>query len=53
MDEIGGILATTMVFHLDHGIDAHSAQEEVEQVAKLFSREVLRPHGILDYIYIN
>jgi hypothetical protein len=37
LDEIGGIVAMTMVFHLDHMISAKSAQEEIQTMLEWFT----------------
>jgi hypothetical protein len=37
LDEIGGIMAMTGVFHLDHMISAQSAQEEIQTLLEWFT----------------
>jgi hypothetical protein len=37
LDEIGGIVAMTMVFHLDHMISVQSAQEEIQTLLEWFT----------------
>jgi hypothetical protein len=38
MDETGGIVAMTKVFHLDHVISAHRAQEEIQNLLDWFTK---------------